>query len=123
MSKDDLELCYLKHTTSKISNQEDLFKLTTKGFRGEAISSICSVSKFKISSSDFDNLRNVLSIENGKIINSYEESGLKGTTISVSNLFYNVPARKFLKSDNVELRHLVNEFIKFQFLTIMFLFL
>ena len=42
MSKDDLELCYLKHTTSKISNQEDLFKLTTKGFRGEAISSICS---------------------------------------------------------------------------------
>ena len=113
MSKDDLELCYLKHTTSKISNQEDLFKLTTKGFRGEAISSICSVSKFKISSSDFDNLRNVLSIENGKIINSYEESGLKGTTISVSNLFYNVPARrKFLKSDNVELRHLVNEFIR-----------
>ena len=113
MSKDDLEMCYLKHTTSKISNQEDLFKLTTKGFRGEAISSICSVSKFKISSSDFDNLRNVLSIENGKIINSYEESGLKGTTISVSNLFYNVPARrKFLKSDNVELRHLVNEFIR-----------
>ena len=114
MNENDLRLCFLKHTTSKISNPGDLFFLTTNGFRGEALSSISSVAKIKISSSNNNKgLRNVLLIENGEIIKEYEESGLKGTTISVSSIFYNVPARrKFLKSDNVELRHIVNEFTR-----------
>ena len=114
MNEEDLKLCFLKHTTSKISKSSDLFTLSTNGFRGEAISSISSVAKIKISSSDDNSgLRNVLFIENGEIIDSKQESGLKGTTIVVSSIFYNVPARrKFLKSDNVELRHIINEFTR-----------
>ena len=114
MNEKDLKLCFLKHTTSKISKSSDLFTLSTNGFRGEAISSISSVAKIKISSSDNNSgLRNVLFIENGEIIDSKQEGGLKGTTIVVSSIFYNVPARrKFLKSDNVELRHIINEFTR-----------
>ena len=114
MNEKDLKLCFLKHTTSKISKSSDLFTLSTNGFRGEAISSISSVAKIKISSSDDNSgLRNVLFIENGEIIDSKQESGLKGTTIVVSSIFYNVPARrKFLKSNNVELRHIINEFTR-----------
>ncbi len=112
MNEKDLRLCFLKHTTSKISKSSDLFSLTTNGFRGEAISSISSVAKIKISSSNNnDGVRNVLFIENGEITKFNQEGGLRGTTISVSSLFYNVPARrKFLKSDNVELRHIISEF-------------
>ena len=114
MNEKDLKLCFLKHTTSKISKSGDLFTLSTNGFRGEAISSISSVAKIKISSSDNNSgLRNVLFIENGEIIDIKQESGLKGTTIVVSSIFYNVPARrKFLKSNNVELRHIINEFTR-----------
>ena len=114
MNEKDLKLCFLKHTTSKISKSSDLFTLSTNGFRGEAISSISSVAKIKISSSDNNSgLRNVLFIENGEIIDSKQEGGLKGTTIVVSSIFYNVPARrKFLKSNNVELRHIINEFTR-----------
>ena len=114
MNEKDLKLCFLKHTTSKISKSSDLFTLSTNGFRGEAISSISSVAKIKISSSDNNSgLRNVLFIENGEIIDIKQESGLKGTTIVVSSIFYNVPARrKFLKSNNVELRHIINEFTR-----------
>ena len=112
MNEKDLRLCFLKHTTSKISKSSDLFSLTTNGFRGEAISSISSVAKIKISSSNNnDGVRNVLFIENGEITKFNQEGGLRGTTISVSSLFYKVPARrKFLKSDNVELRHIISEF-------------
>ena len=112
MNEKDLRLCFLKHTTSKISKSSDLFSLTTNGFRGEAISSISSVAKIKISSSNNnDGVRNVLFIENGEISKFNQEGGLMGTTISVSSLFYNVPVRrKFLKSDNVELRHIISEF-------------
>ena len=114
MNEKDLDICFLKHTTSKINKSSDLFSLSTKGFRGEAMSSISSISKILISSSDDNNgIRNVLNIENGKIIKKTQESGLKGTRISVASLFYNVPARrKFLKSDNVELRHIISEFTR-----------
>ncbi len=114
MNLSDIKLCYKKHTTSKIFKSEDLLKLSTKGFRGEALSSIGSVSKMKISSSNNKKgVRNVIKVENGAKVNQYEESGLKGTLISVQNLFYNVPARrKFLKSENVELRHIIEEFIR-----------
>ncbi len=114
MNEKDLNLCFLKHTTSKISNSKDLFSLTTNGFRGEAISSISSVAKIKISSSiDNTGIRKVVFVENGEITKSFEENGLRGTTISVSSIFYNIPARrKFLKSDNVELRQIINEFTR-----------
>lgn len=114
MNEKDLGMCFLKHTTSKINKSSDLFSLSTKGFRGEAMSSISSISKILISSSvDNNGVRNVLNIENGKIIKKTQESGLKGTRISVASLFYNVPARrKFLKSDNVELRHIISEFTR-----------
>ena len=112
MNQLDLELCSLKHTTSKINKSIDLYSLITKGFRGEAISSISSISKVIISSSNNnDGVRNTICIENGEIVKKFQESGLKGTTISVTNLFYNVPARrKFLKSDNVEIKHIISEF-------------
>ena len=114
MNKNDLCLCFLKHTTSKIKSSSDLFSLTSKGFRGEAISSISSVSKITISSSKNKNgIRNIISVVDSSIVDKKEESGLKGTRISVRNLFYNLPARrKFLKSDNVELRHIMNEFTR-----------
>ena len=114
MNKNDLCLCFLKHTTSKIKSSSDLFSLTSKGFRGEAISSISSVSKITISSSKNKNgIRNIISVVDSSIVDKKEESGLKGTRISVRNLFYNIPARrKFLKSDNVELRHIINEFTR-----------
>ena len=68
----------------------------------------------KISSSNNKKgVRNVITVENGVKVNQYEESGLNGTLISVQNLFYNVPARrKFLKSESVELRHIIEEFIR-----------
>ena len=114
MNKNDLCLCFLKHTTSKIKSSSDLFSLTSKGFRGEAISSISSVSKITISSSKNKNgIRNIISVVDSSIVDKKEESGLNGTRISVRNLFYNLPARrKFLKSDNVELRHIMNEFTR-----------
>ena len=114
MNLSDIKLCYKKHTTSKIFNSEDLLKLSTKGFRGEALSSIGSVSKMKVSSSNSKKgVRNVIEVENGVKANQYEESGLKGTLVSVQNLFYNVPARrKFLKSDNAEIRHIIEEFVR-----------
>ena len=112
MNKKDLYLCFLKHTTSKIKLSSDLFSLTSKGFRGEALSSISSVAKITISTSNNKNgIRNIISVVNSSIVDKKEESGLNGTRISVRNLFYNLPARrKFLKSDNVELRHIMNEF-------------
>ena len=114
MNKNDLCLCFLKHTTSKIKSSSDLFSLTSKGFRGEAISSISSVSKITISSSNNKNgIRNIISVVDNSIVDKKEESGLNGTRISVRNLFYNLPARrKFLKSDNVELRHIIIEFTR-----------
>ena len=114
MNKKDLCLCFLKHTTSKIKSSSDLFSLTSKGFRGEAISSISSVAKITISSSNNKNgIRNIISVVDSTIVDKKEESGLNGTSISVRNLFYNLPARrKFLKSDNVELRHIMNEFTR-----------
>ena len=114
MNKKDLCLCFLKHTTSKIKSSSDLFSLTSKGFRGEAIASISSVAKIIISSSNNKNgIRNIISVVDSSIVDKKEESGLNGTRISVRNLFYNLPARrKFLKSDNVELRHIMNEFTR-----------
>ena len=113
MNKDDLSLCYVRHATSKIRKSKDLFDLKTMGFRGEALSSIASVSHLSITSNQISdkNLGNEIKLEGGKIISKDEVLCKKGTSISVKNLFFNIPARRnFLKSDNVELRHIIDEF-------------
>ncbi len=114
MNLDNLKICFLNHSTSKLNSFDDLFTLKSKGFRGEALSSICSISKTKISSCDNNNgIRNFIHVENNDISKHSEEVGAKGTTVISRNIFYNVPARrKFLKSDKIEFKHTMNEFIR-----------
>ncbi len=97
---DDLLLSIERHATSKISCLEDLWELQTMGFRGEALSSIASISEFQIRSKPAGRAEgSMLSVAGGKIISHEICKGLPGTTVEVKNLFYNVPARrKFLKS-------------------------
>ena len=113
MSIEDLNICFLRHATSKIRNSSDLFDLNTMGFRGEALSSIAAVSHMKISSNKIldQDLGNEIKLKGGEVISKTEVLCKKGTSISVQNLFFNIPARRnFLKSDNVELRHIIDEF-------------
>ena len=113
MSIEDLNICFLRHATSKIRNSSDLFDLNTMGFRGEALSSIAAVSHMKISSNKIldKDLGNEIKLKGGEVISKTEVLSKKGTSISVQNLFFNIPARRnFLKSDNVELRHIIDEF-------------
>ena len=113
MDKNDLKLCILRHSTSKIKHSNDLFNLETMGFRGEALSSIASVCHLTIRSNqklDKD-IGNEIHVKEGKINAENEAVCKKGTSVIVKNLFYNVPARRnFLKSNNVELRHIIDEF-------------
>lgn len=105
MSKDDLRLAFSRHATSKLSSIEDLLKISTLGFRGEALPSIASVSRLEIKSSTDDKSGNTLEIEAGDIKNDEKVACNKGTEIKVKNLFFNTPARKkFLKTPTQELR-------------------
>ena len=107
MSKDDLRLAFSRHATSKLSSVEDLLKISTLGFRGEALPSIASVSRLEIKSSIDDQSGNILEIEAGEIKNDEKVACNKGTEIKVKNLFYNTPARKkFLKTPSQELRRI-----------------
>ena len=113
MDKDDLKKCFFRHTTSKIRSSKDLFSLETMGFRGEALSSIASVSHMSIVSNQdsIDSLGFEIKLEGGEEKSLSEVVSSKGTSISVKNLFFNIPARRsFLKSDNVELKHIIDEF-------------
>jgi len=112
MSKNDAVLCFERHSTSKIQSAKDLFNLSTKGFRGEALASIAAISHVELITKNIsDELGTSIKIKANKIYNNKTVVTNKGTSISVKNLFYNVPARRnFLKSDNVELRHIINEF-------------
>lgn len=104
ISRNDIRTAFLRHATSKISNESDLEKIITLGFRGEALSSICSVSKVEILTS-FKNEETgtKYKIEGGKEISISDFASFKGTSISVKDLFYNTPARiKFLKKDSSE---------------------
>ena len=114
MNLKNLKICFLNHSTSKLNSFDDLFALKSKGFRGEALSSICSISKTKISSCDNNKgIRNFVQVENNDISKQSEEVGARGTTVISRNIFYNVPARrKFLKSDKIEFKHIMNEFIR-----------
>ena len=101
IEKDDLPKAFLRHATSKVKSKDDLNSILTLGFRGEALASICAVSKVEVITKCDDNIcGNKYSIYGGKEV-SLEDTGCpKGTTIIVRDLFYNVPARmKFLKKD------------------------
>ncbi|ACC97777.1 DNA mismatch repair protein MutL [Elusimicrobium minutum Pei191] len=103
MSKEDLTLSVVRHSTSKIKNFEDLDSLDTFGFRGEALYSVAAVSKLSISSAEEGGSGNKIIVEGGKLISVSPSPNIKGTTVEVKDLFYNTPARlKFLKSDNYE---------------------
>ena len=108
----DICIAFERHATSKIKMADDLFKIQTKGFRGEALASIAAISHVELhTKTKNDEVSNSIRIEGGKIVNQVFSTKPLGTSVSVKNLFYNVPARRnFLKSDNVELRHILDEF-------------
>lgn len=108
MDKDDARLCFSKHATSKIYNDQDLFCIQTLGFRGEAIPSVASISHFVLKTSDGSQGSTVI-YEFGKFIEQKQSDLNRGTNISVSKLFQNVPARlKYVKSVNAEFAHIQN---------------
>jgi DNA mismatch repair protein MutL len=112
MSPTDARLSFERHATSKIKSAEDLFNLHTKGFRGEALASIAAIAhvelKTKVESSE---IATRIVIEGSEVVVQEAVVAAKGTTISVKNLFYNIPARRnFLKSNPVETKHIIDEF-------------
>ncbi|SRR3989344_795798 len=115
MSKEDVLKSVLRHATSKIQSVEELFSITTLGFRGEALASIAAVSQLSITSKQKGKLEGfTMVLENGGIINSGIAAAEEGTTVEVRNLFFNTPARKkFLKTDAVELRHIIDVVINY----------
>jgi DNA mismatch repair protein MutL len=112
MSETDIRMAFERHATSKITKAEDLFNLHTKGFRGEALASISAVAQVSCKSKiETEDLASEIKIEGNKVTEQGYTSGVKGTTISVKNLFFNIPARRnFLKSNQVEFKHIVDEF-------------
>ncbi len=107
MDKEDAVLAFSRHATSKIKNEQDLFFINTLGFRGEALASICAVSEVEMNTYNGKVSTKVL-INGGKLVEASQGEEIKGTSISVNNLFYNTPARlKFLKSLNTELANVV----------------
>ncbi|MGN1226631.1 MAG: DNA mismatch repair endonuclease MutL, partial [Candidatus Cryptobacteroides sp.] len=112
MSPEDAKLCFERHATSKISEPQDLEKLSTFGFRGEALASIAAVSQVKLKSRrESDEVGTQVIIEGGELKSQSSVNQPKGSSIEVRNLFFNTPARrKFLKADSVEFKHIVEEF-------------
>ncbi len=112
MNDTDARMSLERHATSKISTADDLFALHTKGFRGEALASISAISHMELKTKQKEtNLGSAITIIGGKIEIQEATNCPTGTQISVKNLFFNVPARrKFLKSDGVEMRHIIDQF-------------
>ena len=109
-SEDDLEVAFLRHSTSKLEKIEDLEKIRTLGFRGEALASISNISKIKLMTKREEDLAgNSLLIENGKIIKKNKVGMPKGTTFVISDVFYNTPVRKkFLRKDITEINNIID---------------
>jgi DNA mismatch repair protein MutL len=114
MSVTDARMCWERHATSKINNADDLFKLRSFGFRGEALASIAAISHVEMKTRrSEDELGVLIRIEGSKVIEQSATTTQKGTQFSIKNLFYNVPARRnFLKSIPVEMRHIIDEFTR-----------
>src|ERR1700741_95890 len=112
MSETDARMSFERHATSKIKTSEDIFRIQTKGFRGEALAAISAVAQveFKTRLKD-ETLGSLIEIEASKVVKQEPCSCAEGSSFSVKNLFYNVPARRnFLKEDSTELRHIIDEF-------------
>lgn len=112
MSVTDARLSFERHATSKIRTADDLFSLNTKGFRGEALASIAAIAHVELKSKqELDELGTQIEIEGSEVKAQDVIVTPQGTSIAVKHLFYNIPARRnFLKSNNVELRHVMDEF-------------
>ncbi|RAJ98183.1 DNA mismatch repair protein MutL [Larkinella arboricola] len=117
MSETDARMSFERHATSKIRSSDDLFRIRTMGFRGEALASIAAVAQVELrtrrsdASRTNDELGTLIRIEGSEIKTQESVSCLPGTNILVKNLFFNVPARRnFLKTNSVEMRHILDEF-------------
>ena len=112
MSHIDARMCFERHATSKIRKSEDLFTIQTMGFRGEAMASVAAVAQVELKSKQADDeLGVLLQVEGSELKKQEPVATPAGTSIAVKNLFFNVPARRnFLKSNAVEMRHIVDEF-------------
>ncbi|GAB2764824.1 DNA mismatch repair endonuclease MutL [Rhabdobacter roseus] len=112
MSETDARMCFERHATSKIRNSDDLFRIRTMGFRGEALASIAAVAQVELRSRRVgDELGTLLRIEGSEVKFQESIATLTGTNLLVKNLFFNVPARRnFLKANSVEMRHILDEF-------------
>ena len=112
MSPADAQLCFERHATSKLASAADLFKIKTMGFRGEAMASIAAIAQVELKTKRAeDNTGTLVRIEASQITLVEPCSSSDGTSISIKNLFYVTPARRnFLKSNSVELRHIIDEF-------------
>jgi DNA mismatch repair protein MutL len=114
MNETDARMCFERHATSKIRNINDLFHIRTMGFRGEALASIAAVAQVEMKTKrDTDDTGTLIEIENSIVLRQQPVAMAQGTSISMKNLFFNVPARRnFLKSNAAEMRHIVDEFIR-----------
>lgn len=112
MDAEDAKNCFLRHATSKIKSADDLFQLTTRGFRGEAMASIGAVAHVLLrTNQNEEGLGLELKLEDSAVQSVVPYPWNKGTQVVVKNLFYNIPARrKFLKNERIELRHCIDEF-------------
>ncbi len=115
MEEEDAKNSIIRHATSKIKDTDDLFNINTLGFRGEALASIAAVSQMSLTTKQKDQIEGFnIAIEGGQIISSGIMAAEQGTVVEVRNLFFNTPARKkFLKTDAVELRHIVEVIIRY----------
>ena len=114
MSPDQAVLCFERHATSKLQSAEDLHNILTFGFRGEALASIAAVAEVTLKTRrEEDEVGCQVDFADSQQVSMSEVASPRGANFSVRNLFYNVPARrKFLKSDNVEFKHIVSEFTR-----------
>ncbi len=114
MSETDARLCFERHATSKISKAEDLFNIRTMGFRGEALASIAAIAQVELKTRRKEDEVGVKIVNEGSVVKEQTLVPMQpGTTFTVKNLFFNVPARRnFLKSPQAEMRHIVEEFTR-----------
>jgi len=114
MSECDARMCFERHATSKIHQADDLLAIRTLGFRGEALASIASIAQVELKTKRVeDEIGTSILIEGTKLINQSPVSCPNGTSLSIKNLFYNVPARRnFLKSNTLELKYIIEEFFR-----------